>query len=338
MTREHDDQAFSDALEAALDGRNTPPEPLSDEDRASIALASELARADFSAAYGDRAALRQRLLGWHGETRVGWWSPTGDRIVMFTHNRRLVTAAVTLMVVGGLAFARFSPALAGSRQEIVTWMSTEGNLPEGLPDVIVPLFGGVPAPIGTGVIVSPDGVKTQISFKSVNTVEEAQAAAAFNLKQPTALPDGFALKSGSVSDDGSRVYLGYENGSGGALSLSQSSVAPPEGGPAVPPDPCIGMNNPGEPRETIRNGTGEPPNPGPDVQNGAGVPGQPGDLVLNGTPDPNRSGQTVHSGDNQLPCMDIQVSSVHWEADGIYYVLIGTLGKAELQVVADSVK
>ncbi len=130
--------------------------------------------------------------------------------------------AAAVMVVGVLAFARFSPAMAAPRQQVAGWMQAAG-----VPEEVVTLATG--ASFGAA-IRNPDGSIEQVNFHDVNSVEEAQAAATFAVKQPTTLPDGLALKTISVSDEGNWVVLAYTNGAGNKmLSLSQSAVPPPSG-------------------------------------------------------------------------------------------------------------
>ena len=205
MTGKQGNLSFDQALEAALAGRKTPSETLDEEDRKILALASSLAETDFSAVYGQRVALRRRLLAQHGELRQAF-SSTGGKLTMFTHRRQLTIVAVALMVVGVLAFARFSPALAESRQGVATWLLTAG-----VPQQAVVVVTGPPA---VAVIRSQDGAMQTLTFTMVSSVDEAQAAATFTLRQPTALPDGFALKSIAISPAGNRVVLTYENSSG----------------------------------------------------------------------------------------------------------------------------
>lgn len=275
MTGKHGNQSFDEALEAALDGRKTPFETLDEEDREILALASGLAESDFSAVYGERAALRRRLLNQHGESRQVWSSESsiGGKVTMFTNRRQPVMAVVALIVVGVLAFARFSPALAESRQGVATWLRTAG-----VPEQAVVVVAGPPA---VAVIRSQDGSMQTLTFRNVSSVEEAQAAANFAVRQPTILPDGFALKSVAISPAGNRVVLAYENSSGNMVfSLRQTTVAPAAG--AVPPKDDIIVH--------LRSGA------------------------------------------------DIPANVIRWEANGVYYELSGTLSKADLQVIADSVQ
>ncbi len=272
MTHKNGNQSFDQALEAALEGRKTPFETLDEEDREILALASGLAETDFSAVYGKRAALRRRLLGQQGESRQAY-SSIGGKFTMFTNRRQLTIVAVALMVVGVLAFARFSPALAESRQGVATWLLTAG-----VPEQAVVVVTGPPA---VAVIRSQGGSMQTLTFTMVSSVDEAQAAATFTVKQPTVLPEGFALKSIAISPQGNRVVLAYENSSGNMeFSLRQTTVAPPSG--AVPPKDDI----------IVHLGTGA----------------------------------------------DIPANVIRWETNGVHYELSGTLSKADLQVIADSVR
>ena len=175
MTHEVGSQEFDQALEAALEGRKTPPETLGEEDRAVLALASDLAETDFSAAYGQRAALRRRLLDRGGKSRQGWSSP-GGKVTMFANRRQLAKAAAAVIVVGVLAFVRLSPALAESRQGVATWMRTAG-VPE---DTVVVVTG---APV-VAVMQGQDGSTQTLTFRMVSSLAEAQAAATFTVRQP----------------------------------------------------------------------------------------------------------------------------------------------------------
>ena len=201
MTHDNGSQKFDQALEAMLEGRKTPPETLGEEDQAILVLASDLAQTDFSAAYGERAALRRRLLE---SRKVG--SLQGDKRIMFAYKRRMAMAVAAVAVVGVLAFARFSPALAESRQGVATWLWTAG-----VPEQAVVVVVGPPA---VAVMQGQDGSTQTLTYRMVSSMAEAQAAATFTVRQPTALPAGFALKSIAVSPEGNRVVLEYENGSG----------------------------------------------------------------------------------------------------------------------------
>ena len=120
-----------------------------------------------------------------------------------------------------------------------------------------------------------------LTFTMLSSVDEAQAAATFTLRQPTALPDGFALKSIAISQAGNRVVLTYENSSGNMVfDLRQTTVAPSSD--AVSPTDDIIVH--------LRTG------------------------------------------------VDIPANVIRWEANGVHYELSGTLSKADLQVIADSVR
>src|SRR5438105_2270841 len=97
MTHEQDPSLIHNALEAASNGGTIPADLPSEEDRAILMLASDLAAMDFSAAYGQRAALRSRLLDQHSEAREGW-SLIGERLMMLKHSRRLVMIATAIVV------------------------------------------------------------------------------------------------------------------------------------------------------------------------------------------------------------------------------------------------
>jgi len=253
---------------------------------------------DFSSLYGERAALRRRLLARHGDSR---WSLTGAKD-MTTFIRRIAMAAVALLLVGGLAFARFSPAMAESRQGVALWAA--GGLPEGMHEVVFTVVGS--APVGM-VFVNEDGTVTQVVFEEVETVEAAQAAATFTVKQPTALPAGYTLRSSAVSEDGNWVNLTYEAGMGEMVTLRQSTFTPPSG-----------------------MGAGA----------GVGIGGEAGFSVHMESAEAIPAGTTIVNVEGgEMPFTGaIQLNIIHWEADGIYYELSGTLSETELQAIADSLQ
>ena len=214
MTGKQGNLSFDQALEAALAGRKTPSETLDEEDRKILALASSLAETTSALSMGSELPCVGAC--WHS-TENTWqaFSSTGGKLTMFTHRRQLTIVAVALMVVGVLAFPRFSPALAKSRQGVAKWLLTAG-----VPQQAVVVVTGPPA---VAVLRSQDGSMQTLTFTMVSSVDEAQAAATFTVRQPTALPDGFALKSIAVSPAGNRVVLTYENSSG---SMEFSSARP----------------------------------------------------------------------------------------------------------------
>lgn len=295
MTHEHPDRSFDQALEAALHGRKAGSEPLSQEDQAVLAMASDLAGTDFSAEYGARAALRRRLLDRHGEAR-GEWSLTGGRNAMLANKRRLALTAAALVLAAGLAFARFSPAMAGSRERVAGVVAQSG-MPYSVQQVVFDVIG---AHFGAAYI-NGDGDLVQVTFNNVSSVEEARAAASFPVKQPTALPEGYSLKSAAVSADGRWVNLHYENSAGDPIMLSENTLEPPPGAVGAGPDES-----------------------GLSIQRFEGSPEDGGQSLVT-----SEGGPTAGA---------VPLNVVRWEEDGVYFELSGTLSEAELQAIADSVQ
>jgi len=227
MTHERDDRNFAkvlphaQTLEDVLAGRKLPSE-LSEEDQAILVLATELAKSDFSTAYGKRAALRHRLLNQREDARRKW-SSIGDQFTMTTLKiRHLAWVVVVMVLVGILAFARFSPVMADSRQELGNWVAGSTHLPDGVRRAVIKLVG---AP---EVVIQDKNGTRQIHFNEVGSFERAQAAASFPLKQPAFLPEGYTLKSSTVSENRHWVILQYADEAGDVIQFDQFTAAPPE--------------------------------------------------------------------------------------------------------------
>ncbi len=217
MTSEGENRNVNDAIDDIFVGQKFPSEA-SEEDQSILALSSDLARIDFSATYGNRSALLHRLLEQLKDSRGESWS-IRDRFAMMAYKQRhFAWVVVVIAMVVFLAFARFSPAMAESRQGVGNWVAASTILPKGVQQAIIRIIG---APL---VTIQDNSGTTQIHFRSVSSFEQAQAAASFPLKQPTLLPQGYTLASRAVSDDGNWVALTYTNASGDVIHFDQTTM------------------------------------------------------------------------------------------------------------------